>query len=246
MALYNLSEFITTIKEDVGINDIPLPVTDKQLIDRFDRSVLRDFSVVYPRRAKCFVSEDDLTKESKNSHHMFYEYRIPKWVYDGTVILSISNFDVARPNGYSDFYIPHANWSTPDVIISAMADIRMSAGLASSLSKAPTFEFTEPNLIRVYNGWAGGVYEVEMLLKHDLSLQTIPSGAFINLRELATLDMKEYLYNQLKRKDNLDTGVGSIQLKIDDWSSAGSDRQALLKSWLEEGANLDFDHIRYY
>ena len=246
MGLYNLSEFITTVKEDIGIKDIPLPVTDNQIIDRFKRSALADFSMIHPRVAKCYVSDEDLTKNSKNSHNMFYEYQIPKWVYEGTDILCVSNFEVARPNGYSDFYIPHANWSTPDVIISAMADIRMSASLASSLAKAPTYEFIKPDIIRVFNGWSGGIYEVEMLLRHDLSLHTIEDDAFMDLRELTCLDLKMYLYNKLKRKDGLDVGVGSIQLKIDDWANAESERRDLLKMWRDDGANLDYDHIRFF
>lgn len=246
MGLYNLSEFITTIKEDVGIKDIPLPVDDNEIVDRFKRSVLTEFSVICPRVGKCFVSDEDLTEQSRNSNHMFYEYRIPKYVYEGTIILSVSDFNVARPNGYSDFYIPHANWSTPDAIIAAMADVRMAAGLSSALAKAPTFEFVKPNIIRVYNGWAGGKYEVELLLMHDPSLHTIPDGAFPELRELAALDLKAFLYSKLKRKDQLDVGIGSIQLHIDDWSSAEADKKELLKTWREEGAGLDYEHIRYF
>ena len=45
MALYNLSEFITTVKENIGIKDLPLPVTDKQLINHFDKVTLTDFSI---------------------------------------------------------------------------------------------------------------------------------------------------------------------------------------------------------
>ena len=246
MGLYNLSEFITTIKEDIGIKDLPLPVTDNEIIDRFRRSALTDFSVIYPRREICRVSDDHLTKRARDSMNTFYEYQIPKFVYQGTVILNVSNFDVARPNGYSDFYIPNANWSTPDAIIGAMADVRMAAGLASALAKAPTWEFIKPDIVRVYNGWAGGIYEVELLLRHDLSLSTVDDGAFPDLRKLAALDLAGYLYNNLKRKDNLEVGVGSIQLHIDDWSNAKNDYDELLKSWRDEGANLDFDHIRYY
>ena len=246
MGLYNLSEFITTIKEDIGIKDLPLPVNDKELIDRFDRSALRDFSVIYPKVARCMVNDDNLTKQSRDAVKSFYEYQIPKFVYDGTIILDVANFDVARPNGYSDIYVPSAYYSTPDVIIESIASMRMAAGVSSVLAKAPTFEFEKPDIIRVYNGWSGGVYEVELLLKHDLSLSTIPDGAFMDLRDLATLDMKAYLYNKLKRKDQLDVGVGNIQLHIDDWSSAENDRRELLKQWREEGANLDFDHIKYF
>lgn len=246
MGLYNLSEFLTTIKEDIGIKDLPLPVTDQEIVDRFKRSTLVDFSIIYPRVETCMVSEDDMTKRAKDSMNTFYEYRIPKYIYEGSTILSVSNFDVARPNGYSDFFIPNANWSTPDAIISAMADVRMAAGVASALAKAPTWNFIKPNLIQVYNGWAGGIYQVELLMSHDVSLSTIPDGAFLDLKELATLDLEEYLYNIMKRKDQLEVGVGSINLHIDDWSNAASDKKELLKQWRESGANLDFDHIRYY
>lgn len=247
MSLYNLSEFITTIKEDIGIKDLPLPVTDKQLIDRFDRSALTDFSLICPRVETCFISDEDRIKSTNSmASDMYYEYKIPKFVYEGTVVLNVVNVEPARPNGYSDFYIPQANWTTPDAVITAIGDLRMAAGVASSLAKSPTHKFIKPNLIRLYNGWAGGIYEVELLLKHDLSLSTIDEGAFIDLRELATLDMKAYLYNQLKRKDNLEVGVGSINLRIDDWSNAENDRKDLLKQWRDDGANLDFDHIKYF
>ena len=83
-------------------------------------------------------------------------------------------------------------------------------------------------------------------MKHDLSLSTIDDGAFLDLKELATLDMKAYLYNKLKRKDSLDVGIGQIQLHIDDWSSAENDKKELLRQWREDGANMDFDHIRYW
>ena len=99
MALYNLSEFITTIKEDIGIKDLPLPVTDQEIVDRFKRSTLVDFSILYPRKEICMVSEDDMTKRAKESMCSYYEYRIPKYIYEGSTILSISHFDVAIPNG---------------------------------------------------------------------------------------------------------------------------------------------------
>lgn len=245
MALYNLSEFITTVKENIGIKDLPLPVTDKQLINHFDKVTLTDFSICYPRVEEILLGEENLDKESRNSMNQFYIYKIPKYVYDGTTVLNVAYIDVARPNGYSDFFIPNANWSTPDAVISAMADVRMAAGVASALAKAPTIRFKEPDKIQVFNGWAGAIYKFEILLKHDLSLSTIPAGAMISLRELAELDMEAYLYNQLKRKENLEVGVGSIQLKLDEWSQAADQRKEMLREWRNE-ENVDFDHITRY
>ena len=204
MSLYNLSEFITTIKEDIGIKDIPLPVTDKDLIDRFNRSALTDFSVIYPRLQNIRIGQENLRRHTRDAHHIYYEYQVPPYEYAGTTIIDISSFDVLRPNGYSDFYIPNANWSSPDAVIGAMADVRMSAGLASAMAKAPTADFIKPDIIRVFNGWSAGCYDVELLLKHDLSLATIEEGAFPDLRQLAALDMEAYLYNKLKRKDGLE------------------------------------------
>lgn len=246
MALYNLSDFIMTIKEDIGIKDIPLPVTEEQLVDRFYRSALTDFSVLYPRIHRVLLNDNERIDEAALSVGRCTRYRIPAFEYAGTEVLSVTRFEIAKPTGYSDFFVPTAQWASPDAIISAVSDMRTAASLASVLTKAPTHIFAAPDIIEVYNGWAGGNYEAEILLMHDKSLSTIPPGAFMDLRELAALDMSAYLYNQLKRKDQIDAGVGTIQLKIDDWASAWADYKALLKQWRADGVNLDFDHIRYF
>lgn len=246
MSLYNLTDFLWLVKGDIGIKDIPLPVSEKDLIKRFELSALTDFSIVCPRLETILINDNELIERGADTGRNYNTYRIPPHAYIGTKVLNVIKFEPARPFGYADFYTPHANWSTPDAVISAMADLRMAAGIASSLAKAPTIQFKDPDIIMAYNAWLGGTYEVELLLRHDLSLSTIPAGAFRQLRELTVLDMKAYLYNELKRKDGLDVGIGNIQLKIDDWANADADRLALLKSWDDEGANLDFEHIRYF
>lgn len=243
--LYNLSEFITTIKENVGVQDLPLPVTDQDIIDHFDRVTLTDFSVCYPRLEIVLLDENNMVDRSNRTKMSFYEYTIPKFVYDGTCILDVIRMEPLRPNGYSDMFIPTAGWADPASTIGAMADVRASAGLASAMSKAPTHRFEKPNHLYIYNGWAAGVYEVECLLKHDLSLATVPEGAIYNLRLLAELDLKWYLYGKLKRKKSIETGVGSVQLEIDDWQSAESERNDKLKEWREE-SNIDFSHVFRY
>ena len=245
MALYNLSEMLTTIKENSEIEDLPLPVSDAEILDHFRRTSLVDFSILYPRKKKVFLGEENLNKKSTESKNLYYEYVVPKYMYEGTEILSVAHLDVARPNGYSDFFIPNANWSTPDAIISAMADVRMAAGVASALAKAPTYEFEHPDTIKVFNGWAGAIYVFELLLRHDDSLATVDPGCFTNLREMMTLDFKAFLYGKLKRKDNLEVGLGNIQLRIDDWQSAGQEYRELVKQYSEE-SGMYTEHIYRY
>jgi hypothetical protein len=55
----------------------------------------------------------------------------------------------------------------------------------------------------------------------------------------------EYLYQKLKRIQNLDLGVGSIELKIDDWADAASNKRELLKE-MDETCALDMQHIYYW
>lgn len=246
MALYNLSDFLSMIKENVLGDDLPSPVPDKDLIRRFERSALRSFSQVYPRIKHFIIGEEFLVDQGIVNTKPYYEYKIPPYVYEGAVIISLVHIDVARPNGYSDLYVPDANWTSPDAIVSAVADVRFAASISSSLSKKFTKEFIAPNKVRIYNGWSSGQYDLELLLSHDISLQTIPDDAFIDLEELATLDMEQYLYNRLKRKDGIDTGVGNFQFKIDEWANAGQEKKELLKTWKDEGANLSFQHVERF
>ena len=245
MALYNLSEMLTTIKENTELEDLPLPVSDKEIMDHLRRTSLTDFSLLYPRIETILLGQENLNKKSTDSKNRYYEYVIPRYVYEGSDVLSVSHIDVARPNGYSDFFIPNANWSTPDAVISAMADVRMAAGVASSLAKSPTYEFEAPDTIKVFNGWAGGIYQFEILLRHDDSLATVEPGCFTNLRELMTLDFKSYLYGLLKRKDGAEVGLGNIQLRIDDWQNCGQEYREMIKEWSDD-ANFNVDHIYRY
>lgn len=247
MALYNISEFMTLLKEDIGVKNIPLPVDDNQLLQRFGNSALKEFSVRYPRIEHITVDDTNKIAPNEYDRNMRVMYKIPTRSFgDDAKIISVFHFDVLRPLGFSDFYVPQGMWASPDSVLTGIADIKMAAAVASSMAKAPTFEFRDPDTLIVYNGWSGGVYQADIGLTHDISLSTIPSGAFTSLRKLAVLDLEEYLYNKLKRLDNLDVGIGNIQLKIDSWEQAADKKADLLNDWDQNGANLDVDGLFYY
>ena len=246
--LYNFSEFLTTVKEDLEISDIPLPVDDTQLTDRFRRSALKEFSVRYPNLVFIRIDQKNMIDDSMRQINGSVTYRIPKTGYEDTNIVSVVGLD---PGGWSNFgndmmYMPMMNFTSPDAMLGSIADIQMAAAMGSTLGKAPTFQFIAPDKVVIYHAWYGGNYLLEVAFEHDLSLSTVPPGAIPALRHLTVLDFKAYLYSLLKRKDNLELGVGTINLKIDDWASAKDDMKSLLESWDNEGANLDFDTINYY
>lgn len=246
MALYNISEFMTMLKEDIGIKDIALPVDDNELISRFGNSALKEFSVRCPRIEHIFLDDSNKVSPNEYDRNSRVTYRINTTKFGNSPIIGVYHFDVARPLGYSDYYVPQGMWASPDSVLGAIADIKIAAATASSMGKAPTFEFRNPDILVVYNGWSGGVYQADIGLMHDISLSTITPTSFTNLRQLAILDLEEYLYNKLKRIDNLDVGIGNIQLKIDSWEGAADKKRDLLTDWDREGANLDLDQITYF
>ena len=62
--------------------------------------------------------------------------------------------------------------------------------------------------------------------------------------QLATLDVKMFLYNTLKLYDNIPTAFGNIQLKIEDHQGAESERTALLDKW-NDTFHLDMDFEQF-
>lgn len=243
MALYNLSQFIKLLKEDAELGDLPLPVSDKEIIEHFDMKTLVDFSLICPLVEEVTLGPDNVVKEDRQRANQFQIYKIPEYVYDGTCVVNVFNFQPYHGNGLGDLYIPNnVGWASPDAIIGAMADVRLSAGLASGLSKAPTIKFKSPDKIYAYNSWMNGYFVAEVGLKHSLSLATVEPGEFYTLRTLALYDFKSFLYSKLKRKDNIETGVGSVDLKISEWSNVAEEREQWYRERYDE-SSLQREHI---
>lgn len=243
--LYNFSEFLTQIKEDIGIKDVPLPVDDGALTKRFITSALREFSVRYPRIEEIVITQNDVIDMSSRYISGSVTYIIPEKYYRGSQILTVLGIDSTGYGAAENFYNPTVMLGSADMMLESIADIKMAASMGSMLGHSPTHRFDPPNKLTIYNGWTGGSYRVEVGMLHDPSLSTIPPGAFTHLRQLASLDICEYLYGKMKRIQDLDTGVGSINLRIDNWENAGQEKRDLLREW-DESASLDLDTINYW
>lgn len=244
---YNLSEFLTLCKEDMGIKDIPLPVDDTRLIQRFQQSALKEFSQRSPYIKMIQITPNMIVDDSMRFFDRSVTYEIPYKEYQDSTILGVLNIEAGSyGGGTDDLYFPSLALGGADVIMETVADIQMASALSRNMQKTPTFRFIPPNKLAIFNGWNGGIYRCEIALTHDLSLSTIPPRAMTHLRQLTVLDLEEFLYNQLKRKDQLEVGVGTISLKIDEWQNAHDEKKQLLETWDNEGYNLDTDAIYYW
>lgn len=241
--MWNLNELITVTKQDIGIKDIPLPINDKDYKERIQLSALKEFSARFPRMENEFLINDN--ERISMPGDPWIKYRIPKYVYDGSQILAITKVDPMKPPGYSDYYVPAGMYVGADTVLSTIADIKMASAIASTLSKALTYRFNAPDILTIFNGWSGAVYSIDIALEHDISLSTIPPTAGPSFRELVKYDIMEYLWADLKRKNQLDLLIGNIDLKIEDWEGAADKKKDLLATW-DENSSLDVDSIQYF
>ena len=79
---------------------------------------------------------------------------------------------------------------------------------------------------------------------NDKSLASIPETAREAFMELALLDVKMNLYPTMKQYSTISTSLGNIDLKIDDWGNAESERKDLINRY-DDTYHLDFRPMYY-
>jgi len=126
------------------------------------------------------------------------------------------------------------NRSTQGVITSQA--YMMTAG---QMRNEPTFEWLGHNQIRLY-GYPKTMLTFKVACEHDPSGETIEDSCYDSFMELATLDVKIFLYNNLKYFDELPTAFGAIKLKIENYEQAEGQRDQLLDKW-RDTYHVDMD-----
>lgn len=244
--VWNIQEFIQVIKDDLGLRDLPPAITDADIIKRIERSSLKDFSIIYPRQESFRIGINDMVDPCDRLYVKTtgIRYYIPKHFLMQYNPITCISVDVC--NAYQGGLVwPYNLGYSPDDIMTGVAGIKALAGVAGNLCNAITHRYDNTkNWIIVYNGWTESTYEVMMGVMHDINLATIPNTAMLTFRDLATNDVGSYLYNTLMRRDNIDTGVGTIDLKIDRLADCAQRYKDLIKE-LSDEANLDMDEMEW-
>lgn len=104
--------------------------------------------------------------------------------------------------------------------------------VAGQMRAEPTYEYLGENKIRLF-GWPKTTLCFKVACEHEPNGESIPESCYSSFMELATLDVKMFLYNTLKLYDGIPTAFGEIKLKTEDYQSAEADRTALIKEWTD-------------
>ena len=94
-----------------------------------------------------------------------------------------------------------------------------------------TFKYKHPRKLFLYNMYSSSTIVLELGFEHDKSLASIPETARESFIHLALLDVKSNLYPTMKMYSELNTAIGNINLKLDDWQNADSAREELINKW---------------
>lgn len=102
--------------------------------------------------------------------------------------------------------------------------------IAGQMRAEPTFDYLGHNKVRLY-GYPNCVITIKVACQHEPNGETIEDGCYDSFMELGMLDVKMFLYNNLKLYDGIPTAFGNINLKLDEYQSADGDRNTLLERW---------------
>jgi len=224
----NISQLLTSIKMDLGIYALRLPFdnSDTQLMEVIKLKTLKTFSAFYPQVTTISV---DLATDLEAIKEEYTEscYVLPDW-FGGREIMWINNITPKSKLLGNGYIAPVFDGSAETYNMMMMT--QANANLASVAAPPITFKFEAPNKLYLYNmATAYGKIDLEIAVAHADNLSTIPNTAWETFYELALLDIKRFLYNAMKHYTDIQTAYGTIQLKIDDWQSAESERKELIE-----------------
>lgn len=101
--------------------------------------------------------------------------------------------------------------------------------LVGEISRNFRFYFYPPNIIMITN--YTGPLSAAFCVKNDENLISLDDMTYEGVKRLFLLDLKKSIYNEFGNYTEIDTPYGTLDLKIQDWSSAEQDRNELFDNF---------------
>lgn len=237
----NLSNTITRIKLSLGLIGISLPFEN---IDEIITTILNEitiptFSIFSPYNSSLYLNVNDLTILERQASHI--KFLLPDFLDKKVIYLHKVTYNETDPSGMSIYYgAPFYSNGIYNSLMMANASNQMMRPIVPVLS----FKFEAPRTVYLYNVIASSSLKFDLGFEHDTSLATIPESCKESFLSLAICDVKANLYPTIKHYNEINTAIGTINLKIDDWNDAINERKDLIKEW-EQSYHLDFEPMYF-
>lgn len=239
----NLSNIITRVKLKLGLINIAFPFEDidSVITDIIQEITIPVFSIYNPVPDKMVLSTSDMTRIEKKETYETYllpDFKTRKLLYVFDVYYDDSCLSGL---GYYGGGFPLIAGNTINQTMIANA----TSSLISLMLPKVTFEYEHPRKLRLYNVYYSTKIVISMGFEHDKSLASISETGRESFMQLLLLDVKENLYPTLKQYTQINSAIGNIDLKIDDWANAEGERKELLERW-DDSYHLDIGPSMYY
>ena len=251
----NISEVINDIKLSSGLNTIALPFNKptEVVIKEILQTSIRTFSEFKPfikegyEHRKNLRSPSEIDKamgiyilhETLTTTHVqdAYAYASSGQIKNGET--TVNTFTVGSPFVGFGAYYPQ------DILNATMtgAAINKYAGVTS---KVPTSKWLGFNKIQLFDFPENSYVRFVVKCDHDPNGETISESCVESFIQLATLDVHRTLYNTIKNMNNVGSAFKDIQVKIDEWSNAESERTALIDRWTGTFHLDDMDLVQFF
>lgn len=243
----NISRAVSHLKMQLGLYGITLPFkdpnsgdttpTENVIMDVLTTVTIPMFSQFVPwlREGSINVTQLKAVNEKEGIYMLPAFLTMTPVMYVADVYLPYNN----SRGTYGDISPAYGINRSVQGVITSQAYMM----LAGQMRSEPTFDYLGNNQIRLY-GWPKTVLTFRLACEHAPNGETIKDSCYDAFMELATLDMKIFLYNTLKLYDGIPSAFGTINLKIDEYQGAEGDRNTLLDRW-RDTFHLDMDYESY-
>lgn len=229
----NMTKIVSAIKTELGLFDVTLPIVDKEKkevpVEQVIYNVIKTVTIPMYSQYEPWKREGDCDiKSLKCVDQQQSIYMMPA-ILCMTPILYIIDIHMPYHNSrgtYGDIAPAYGINRSAQGVINSQAYMM----LAGQMRAEPTWEWLKNNKIRLY-GFPKSVLTFCVACEHMPNGETIDEGCYKSFLDLATLDMKIFLWNLLKRYKSIPSAHGNLNLEIDEYQSAESEKKAMLSEW---------------
>ena len=237
----NLSNIVTRIKLKLGLLNIATPIEnlDDTIVLILQGITLPVFSIYNPQKDSLRIKTFDLELEEKTAE--YEKYILPEFKSRKLLYVTDVRYDTGLLSGVGAYgAIPLIQGN----VIQQIGLSNMGSQLMNMVIPKMTFKYVHPRRLYLYNVYAHCQVIIDLAFEHDKSLASIPETARESFMELALLDVKENLYPTIRQYNELNTTLGNINLKLDEWANAEQERKELISRW-DDAYHMDFFSLYY-
>lgn len=219
---------LTKLKRRLGTKSMEISFNDSELLDILYDESLPTFSIYFPAVIPMKIKLSDCVKARYDTNGVgqrAYHLPIPD-IMNVIDIQSVENYNY----NVGSYYAPPMTFEDGFDIFNA----EIQQGMMESMMSTPiTYEYIQPDILVIdAPGYIPtDTVRIEFLAEHNRDLSTIQFSYLDWLVDLFTLDCKIFLYEDMKHHDKIDTTFQQIDLKIDDWQNAKSERDDLINKF---------------